>query len=112
MEEEKKQPTQNSQEEKELKEQKNNEEDFETLFEQSLKHRHIEEGEIIKGTVVSIDRDYVMVDIGDKCEGQVPIDEFKDEKGEINVKPGDEIEVLVERRQEDLGIIILSSFFS
>ncbi len=108
MEEEKKQPTQNSQEEKELKEQKNNEEDFETLFEQSLKHRHIEEGEIIKGTVVSIDRDYVMVDIGDKCEGQVPIDEFKDEKGEINVKPGDEIEVLVERRQEDLGIIILS----
>ena len=111
MEEEKK-PTnqnQNLEEEKETKEtQPDSEESFEALIEETLQHRHIEEGEIISGTVVSVGKDYVMVDIGDKCEGQVPVEEFKDAEGEIKVNPGDEIEVLVEKKQEDLGIILLS----
>jgi len=83
-------------------------ENFSTLFEESIQHRHIEEGEIVKGVVVSVEKDYVMVDIGDKCEGQVPVEELKEENGEVGVKPGEEIEVLVEQRQEEQGIIFLS----
>jgi len=83
-------------------------ENFSTLFEESVQHRHIDEGEIVKGVVVSVEKDYVMVDIGDKCEGQVPVEELKEGSGEISVKPGEEIEVLVEERQEEQGIIFLS----
>jgi len=109
LEEEKKPTNQNQEKEEETKpDQPEIEENFEALIEESFQHRHIEEGEIISGTVVSVGKDYVMVDIGDKCEGQVPVDEFKDAEGEIKINPGDEIEVLVEKKQEDLGIIILS----
>ena len=84
------------------------EENFRALFEESLQHRHFDEGEVVSGTVVSIEKEYVMMDIGDKCEGQVPIEDFKDQNGEVKVQVGDRIEILVERRQEDQGVIYLS----
>jgi len=84
------------------------EENFGALFEESLQHKHFDEGEIVTGVVVSIEKEYVMVDIGDKCEGQVPIEDFKDAQGEVQVKVGEQIEILVERRQEEQGVIYLS----
>jgi small subunit ribosomal protein S1 len=84
------------------------EETFGALFEESLQHKHFDEGEVVTGTVVSIEKEYVMVDIGDKCEGQVPIEDFKDSAGEVKVSVGDSIEILVERRQEEQGVIYLS----
>ena len=83
-------------------------EDFGELFEKSLKERDFEEGQIVKGTVVGVTKEHVMVDIGGKSEGHVPIQEFLDDAGEPTVDVGDEIEVLLERRDEEDGIIRLS----
>ena len=83
-------------------------EDFGSMFEQSLRKREHDEGEIIRGTVVDIAKDHIMVDIGGKSEGQVPIGEFTSASGEVEVQVGQEIEVLVERRDEENGIIRLS----
>ena len=78
---------------------------FKELYEQSL--QDIRRGEIVTGRVVQINNDVVMVDVGSKMEGQIPIAEFRDEKGEYSVDVGDEIQVLVERRNEE-GELILS----
>ncbi len=79
---------------------------FEELFEQSL--RSFQEGEIINGTVVSVDHDYVMIDIGYKSEGLIPTREFLDAEGNITVKPGDTVEVLVERWNPEDGTLRVS----
>ncbi len=79
---------------------------FEELFEQSL--RSFQEGEIINGTVVSVDQDYVMVDIGYKSEGLIPSREFLDAEGNLTVKPGDTVEVLVERWNPEDGTLRVS----
>src|SRR5690606_25980055 len=77
-------------------------EDFATLFEQSLLQGSggdIKEGEITHGTVVAVLKDFVVVDIGYKSEGQVSLSEFANASGEISVKEGDSVEVLVEARE-------------
>ncbi len=79
---------------------------FEELFEQSL--RSFQEGEIIEGTVVSVQNDYVMVDIGYKSEGLIPSREFVNGDGNLKVKPGDVIEVLLERWNPEDGTLRLS----
>lgn len=84
------------------------EESFGALFEESLSRRHFDEGEIVKGTIVSIEKEFIMVDIGDKCEGQVPSGDFRTAAGEVKAQVGDQIEVLVEQRQEEQGVILLS----
>src|SRR3954469_25537313 len=88
------------------------EEDFATMFEASLKERGgeglLKEGEIVKGIVVQITKEYAVVDIGYKSEGQVPISEFTSPKGEVAVKPGDTVEVLLESRENDTGMVVLS----
>ena len=68
----------------------------------------IEEGEIVKGRVLSIGDDYVIVDIGYKSEGRVPVREFTDEDGTIGVSVGDEVEVFLERKEGKEGFAILS----
>jgi len=78
---------------------------FKELYEQSL--QDIRRGEIVRGRVVQINNDVVMVDVGSKMEGQIPAAEFKDDQGGVSVEVGDEIEVLVERRNEE-GELILS----
>jgi small subunit ribosomal protein S1 len=86
------------------------EEDFAALFESSLKERggEVKEGEIVKGTVVAVYKDYVVVDIGYKSEGQVPLHEFANAAGKLDVKPGDPVEVLVEKSENDSGMVELS----
>jgi len=81
-------------------------ENFEKLVEDTL--RQPEEGEIVHGTVIRIGKENIMVDIGYKSEGQVPLSEFTDENGNISVDRGDEVDVLIERREDENGLIKLS----
>ena len=79
---------------------------FMQLYEESLKP--IQEGEVLQGEIVQIDKEFVLVDIGYKSEGQIRIDEFLDPKGNLTAKVGDKVEVLLERREDDEGVIRLS----
>ena len=76
------------------------------LYEQSF--RNIQEGEVIRGRIVQVSDDFVMVDIGYKSEGQISIHEFKDESGQLQAEVGDEIDVLLEYHDDDDGTIHLS----
>ena len=79
---------------------------FMELYEESLKS--IQEGEVVKGEIVQVDKEYVLVDIGYKSEGQIRIQEFVDPEGNMTAKVGDKVEVLLERREDDEGTIKLS----
>jgi len=80
---------------------------MEELMESSL--QNLREGEVVRGTVVAVNADEVLVDIGYKCEGSVPIGELTDpETGETTVSINDEIEVFVERLDESEGRVRLS----
>ncbi len=81
-------------------------EELALLYEQSF--RTIQEGEVARGTIVAVENDYVVVDIGYKSEGQIDINEFKDVDGVIRAEVGQEIDVLLERAEDDEGTIILS----
>ncbi|MEJ2673069.1 MAG: 30S ribosomal protein S1 [Deltaproteobacteria bacterium] len=76
------------------------------LYEESL--RRVQEGEVVKGRIVSITKDYVMVDIGYKSEGQIPIHEFVTPEGEVAAEVGDEVEALMESREDEEGALMLS----
>ena len=82
------------------------EQDFQSLFESSLQELHV--GDVVRGTVVQVNDDTVIVDVGYKSEGVIPIEEFRDESGQLLVKVGDEIDVLFERRENESGLISLS----
>ena len=75
---------------------KEEEMDFKELYEQSL--NQFQYGDIATGKVVQIKDDRVMVDVGWKTEGFIPIDEIKDARGNINISVGDEIDVFIDRR--------------
>jgi len=87
-------------------------EDFAAMFEQSIKDRGgeavLREGEIVKGTIVQLTKDYAVIDVGYKSEGQVPISEFTNAKGEVTIKVGDPVDVLLEARENDSGMVVLS----
>ncbi|WP_242343945.1 30S ribosomal protein S1 [Anaeromyxobacter terrae] len=85
-------------------------EDFATLFAQSeAQAGPIEEGKVVSGTVIALSKDYAVIDIGYKSEGQVPMSEFVSAPGgEPAVKVGDKVEVLVESRENDTGMVVLS----
>jgi len=78
---------------------------FKELYEQSLQSVHL--GELVKGKIVQINSDVVMVDVGWKTEGYILAREIKDEEGNITVDVGDEIEVMVDRRDQE-GNLVLS----
>ena len=80
--------------------------EFEELFHGSL--RQLQVGEVVKGVVVQISQDFVLVDVGYKSEECIAINEFMDESGEISVKVGDEVRVLFERAENERGYIVLS----
>ncbi len=82
------------------------EQDFESLFESSMQELHV--GDVVRGTIVQVNDDNVVVDVGYKSEGVIPLVEFKDEEGKIDVNVGDEIDVLFERRENESGLIGLS----
>jgi len=76
---------------------------FSELYESSLKK--LEEGEIVNGTIVAITGDEILVDVGYKSEGTISLREFPDPK---SLKVGDQIEVLLEKKEDQDGVIVLS----
>ncbi|PLX75861.1 MAG: 30S ribosomal protein S1 [Desulfuromonas sp.] len=82
------------------------EQDFETMFENSLQEFNV--GDVVCGTIVQVNDDNVVVDVGYKSEGVIPLIQFRDEQGIIDVNVGDEVDVLVERRENESGLISLS----
>lgn len=82
--------------------------DFENLFEASIKERDFKVGDVVKGTVVEVQTDYVLVDINYKSEGLIPINEFRVVDGVREVKPGDEVEVYIDRVENENGMVVLS----
>ncbi|WP_437672714.1 30S ribosomal protein S1 [Sorangium sp. So ce131] len=84
-------------------------ESFAALFEQSVEGGDFaREGEIISGTVVAVNRDSVVVDIGGKSEGVIALREFADAAGQAAVKAGDKVDVYIESRENDDGLVTLS----
>jgi len=79
---------------------------IEEMYEESL--RQIQEGELIKGEIIKIDEEYVLIDIGYKSEGVIRINEFQNSDGKVTAKPGDKIDVVLERKENDEGLVILS----
>jgi len=83
------------------------EDEFRTLFEESI--RFVKPGGIVKGRIVGITQSHVVVDVGYKTEGQIPVKEFMDRAGEIQVKVGDEVDVFFDTLEdEENGGIVLS----
>ncbi len=70
--------------------------------------RNIAEGEVVKGRVLKVNPSEVIVDVGFKSEGMIPVGEFLDEAGEITVQPGDIVDVLLERTEDREGYVVLS----
>ncbi|MEZ4484199.1 MAG: S1 RNA-binding domain-containing protein [Syntrophotaleaceae bacterium] len=82
------------------------EQSFSELFESSIKELNV--GDVVEGTIVQINPDTVVVDVGYKSEGIIPLAELADENGEVSVEVGDKIDVLFERRENENGLIGLS----
>ncbi len=89
-------------------EQMSGEDSFAAMFEESLKGDEIKEGEIVRGTVIQIAKDFAIVDIGYKSEGQISLDEFRQADGTIVVQAGDTVDVLLEDRENENGMCVLS----
>jgi small subunit ribosomal protein S1 len=85
---------------------KTTDEEMKELYETSIKN--LQEGNILAGTVININADSVIVDVGLKSEGRVPLDEFLDRSGAVTVKIGDEVEVMVVGREVKDGLLLLS----
>ena len=83
-------------------------ESFAQLFEESLHKVHLQPGELITGEVVRIDDDFVIVHAGLKSEGIIPANEFRDSHGELSIKIGDQVEVVVESVEDGSGETRLS----
>jgi small subunit ribosomal protein S1 len=78
-------------------------ENFAEMFEQSITQMNMRVGEIITGEVVDINRDVVIVNAGLKSEGVIPIEQFYDEQGELDVKIGDTVEVALDSFEDGYG---------
>ena len=83
-------------------------ESFAELFEQSLASQRIRPGMILMGLVVDVTDDVVIVNVGLKSEAVIGIDQFKNERGEVEVKPGDEVEVALDSVEDGTGETRLS----
>jgi small subunit ribosomal protein S1 len=83
-------------------------EDFAALLEESFAKTDIIEGSVVKGTVIAIEKDLAVIDVGLKVEGRVPLKEFGVKAKDGGLKPGDEVEVYLERVENALGEAMLS----
>ncbi len=83
-------------------------ESFAELFEQSIKETEIRPGAIVSGTVVAIDSETVTVNAGLKSEGVIPLNQFLNEKGEVEVEIGDSVDVSLEAIEDGYGNTQLS----
>jgi small subunit ribosomal protein S1 len=75
-------------------------------YENSFKN--LQEGQIIRGRVLTVTPSEVIVDIGYKSEGIIPVSEFTDFSGNVLVRPGDAVDVLLERTEDQNGYVVLS----
>ncbi len=76
------------------------------MYEESFKR--FAEGEVVTGKIISVDKDYVLVDIGYKSEGQIRITEFRNDEGNIKADLGDSVEVMVEWWDDENEVVVLS----
>jgi small subunit ribosomal protein S1 len=83
-------------------------ENFAELLEESLGERERFEGQVIKGTVVVIENDAAVIDVGLKSEGRIPLKEFTVPGEELELKAGDRVDVFVERYEDRDGVVLLS----
>ena len=83
-------------------------ENFAQLFEESLKEIETRPGSIIKGTIVAINKDNVIVDAGLKSESVISIDQFKSTTGEVEVVVGDQVDVSLKATDDGFGETVLS----
>ncbi|MDB5880227.1 MAG: rpsA, partial [Ramlibacter sp.] len=83
-------------------------ESFADLFEESLQRSEMRTGEVITAEVVRVEHNHVVVNAGLKSESYIPIDEFKNDKGEIEVQAGDFVSVAIDAIENGYGDTILS----
>jgi len=83
-------------------------ESFAELFEESLKTVEMNPGSIVTGVVIDLDSDWVTVHAGLKSEGVIPAEQFKNEKGELELAIGDEVQVALEAVEDGFGETRLS----
>lgn len=76
------------------------------MYEESFKR--FAEGEVVTGRVISVDKDFVVVDVGYKSEGRIRIHEFRNDEGNINVAVDDRVEVMVEWWDDENEVVVLS----
>src|SRR5258706_14831128 len=82
--------------------------DFAAMLEESYIERSPAEGAVVKGIIVAVENDFVVVDVGLKTEGRVPVKEFSAPGMTATIKLGDEVEVYVERVENALAEAVLS----
>ena len=82
--------------------------DFESLLEESYLDRPVAEGQVVKGKVLAIENDLVIVDVGLKTEGRIPLKDFAQPGKEADIKVGSIVEVFLERIENALGEAVLS----
>ncbi|RLB67944.1 MAG: 30S ribosomal protein S1 [Deltaproteobacteria bacterium] len=82
--------------------------DFAAMFEESVQGKEIKINSLVTGTIVLISDINVVVDIGYKSEGHIPLNQFRDANGECTIAEGDEIDVFLERYEDEHGNIQLS----
>ncbi|HEY7510029.1 MAG TPA: 30S ribosomal protein S1 [Vicinamibacteria bacterium] len=70
--------------------------------------KNFAEGEVVRGVVLQVSESEVIVDVGYKSEGIIPIDEFRDETGKLAIKVGDTVDVLLEKTEDKEGYVVLS----
>ena len=83
-------------------------ENFAALFEESLARQEMRQGELITAEVIRVDYNIVVVNAGLKSESFIPIEEFKNDNGEVEVKPGDFVTVAIESLENGYGETRLS----
>ncbi|MBN8476127.1 30S ribosomal protein S1 [Sulfuritalea sp.] len=83
-------------------------ESFAALFEESLQRQEMRAGEVITAEIVRIDQNFVVVNAGLKSESMIPVEEFQNERGEVESKPGDFVLVAIEMLEDGYGATRLS----
>ena len=83
-------------------------ESFAQLFEESLQTIETRPGSIVRGVVVAIDKDVVLVDAGLKSESAIPAEQFKNAQGELEIQVGDEVDVALDAVEDGFGETLLS----
>ena len=84
-------------------------EEYERLLDMyDVSFKNFAEGEVVRGIVLRVTESEVIVDVGYKSEGVIPLEEFRDETGKISIKQGETVDVLLEKTEDREGYVVLS----